>query len=87
MVQQTSICYDFSVGIFLCQCSQLLLHLKEIMGLGEIGNIIVGKVIQVVQYTCAFNFETIRNVLHHVWAFSIAMNGGTKDTSKNWCSR
>jgi hypothetical protein len=43
------------VGISFCQCSQLLLHSKEITGFGEIGNISVGKVIQVVQYT----FETI----------------------------
>jgi hypothetical protein len=46
--------------------------------LEEIGNISVGKVIQVIRYTFAFNFETIQNVLDHVWAFYIAMDGGTK---------
>ena len=39
----------FSVGISLRQCSKLLLLPKEISGLGALGNISVGKVIQVVQ--------------------------------------
>ena len=67
-----------SVGISFLQCSKLLLQSKEFLGLGALGNISIGKVIQVVRYTCAFNYEIIRKVLHHVWAFSIAMDAGTK---------
>ena len=67
-----------SVGISFQQCTKLLVISKEISGLGTIGNIHIGKVIQVVQYTCAFNMEVIYNILNHVWAFSIAIDNGTK---------
>ena len=67
-----------SIGISFCQCSKLLLHSKEISGLGALENISVWKVIKVVRYACAFKFEVICNVLDNVWAFSIAMDGGTK---------
>jgi hypothetical protein len=67
-----------SVGISFRQCSKSLLQLKEMSGFGALGNISIGKVIQVVRYTCAFNYEIICKVLHHVWAFSIAMDAGTK---------
>ena len=69
-----------SVGVSFRQCTQLLHETKETTGLDCIGNISVGKVIQVVRNTCGFNFEIIKNVLHDVWAFSIAMDGGTKAT-------
>ena len=58
-LQFAMIVLHLSVGISFCQCSQLLLHSREITGLGEVGNISAEKVIQVVQHTCAFNFETI----------------------------
>ena len=31
-----------------------------------------------VRYTCCSNYEIIRKILKHVWAFSIAMDAGTK---------
>ena len=67
-----------SVGISFRQCSQLLLHSKEITVLGAMGNTSIGKVMQVVRYTCAFNFKSIPSVLDHLWAFSIDMYAGTK---------
>ena len=57
-----------------------MLVTKGTTGLGTLGNINIGKVIQTVRYTCAFNMEVIRSVLDHVWAFSIAMDGGTKSS-------
>ena len=69
-----------SVGVSFRQCARLLRETKETTGMGCIGNVSAGKVIQVVRSTCGFNFEIIKNVLHDVWAFSIAMDGGTKGT-------
>ena len=67
-----------SVGISFHQCSRLLQLSKEISGLGSLQIISIEKVIQVVRFACASDFEIIRSVLKHVWAFSIAMDGGTK---------
>ena len=69
-----------AVGNSFRQCEKLMLVTKGTTGLGTLGNINIGKVIQTVRYTCAFNMEVIRSVLDHVWAFSISMDGGTKSS-------
>jgi hypothetical protein len=48
------------------------------LDLGALENRSIGKAIQVIWYTCAFNYEKICKVLHHAWAFSIAMDAGAK---------
>jgi hypothetical protein len=69
-----------SIGISFRQASSLLLQTKEKTGLGYIGCTDVGKIIRAVRYVCALNFETMSNVLDAVWAFSIAVDGGTKSS-------
>lgn len=69
-----------AVGTSLRQASSLLLHTKEKTGLGYIGCTSIGKIIRAVRYVCALNFETMSNVLSAVWAFSIAVDGGTKSS-------
>ena len=60
-----------SVGISFRQCARLLRETRETTGLGCIGIVSVGKVIQVVRNVVGFNLETIKSVLHDVWAFSL----------------
>ena len=68
------------VGTSFRQCAELLLRTKEKSGLGALGNISMGKVIHVVRYTCALNYQIMREILSSSWAFSIAVDGGTKAT-------
>jgi hypothetical protein len=66
------------IGTSFKQCEKYLLNTKEKCGLGALGNVSMGKVIQVVRYTCALNYEIMREILANIWAFSIAVDGGTK---------
>ena len=66
-------------GISFCQCVQIVSKTKETLGIGNFGSINVGKVIQYVWYLCAMNFNAFNILLtDHVWAFSIAFDGGNK---------
>ena len=64
-------------GISFHQCVQIVSKTKEILGIGNIGCINVGKDIQYVWYLCAMNFNAFNILLtDYVWAFSIAFDGG-----------
>lgn len=65
-------------GLSFRQCQVCLLQTKETTGLGEIGNVNMGKVIASCRYVCAMSFQIMSDVLHRVWAFSIAFDGGNK---------
>ena len=67
-----------SIGVSFRQCSRLLLSCKELANLSEVGNCNVAKVIQAVRFTCCQNYEVLCKILQHAWAFSIAMDAGTK---------
>ena len=62
------------------QCSRALEEVKVKCGLGAIGCINREKILTCVHYVCAYNLQTIKTVLENVWAFSIAVDGGTKST-------
>jgi hypothetical protein len=63
----------FGCGISCCQCVQIVSKTKETLGIGNIGCINVGKVIQYVWYLCAINYNAFNILLtDYVWAFSIA---------------
>ena len=59
-------------------CANVIQSTKEILDLAELGNICERKVIQAVRVTCAINFNVIRSLLDFIWAYSIAIDGGTK---------
>jgi hypothetical protein len=66
-------------GISFRQCVQIVSKTRETTGIGSIGNISKGKVIQYVRYLCAMNFNSLSSLLSdRVWAFSIAFDGGNK---------
>ena len=53
--------------------------IQEVLGIGNIGCINDGKVIQHVWYLCAMNFKVFNILLtDYVWAFSIAFDSGNK---------
>jgi hypothetical protein len=61
------------------QCVQIVLKTRETTGIGNIGNVSKGKLIQYVRYLCAMNFVALSLLLtDHIWAFSIAFDGGNK---------
>ena len=64
-------------GISFRQCVQIVTKTKETLGVGNIGCINVGKVIQYIWYLCAMNFNAFNILLtDYIWAFSIAFDGG-----------
>jgi hypothetical protein len=66
-------------GISFCQCIQIVSKTKETLGIGNIGCINVGKVIQHVQYMCAINFNEFNILLtDYVWAFQLLLLVGIK---------
>ena len=66
-------------GISFRQCVQIVQQTRETTGIGNIGNVSKGKVIQYIRYLCAMNFNTLSMLLTDcVWAFSIAFDGGNK---------
>ena len=69
-----------AVGVSFRQAENLLNEAKKQTGLGCIGSLSVGKVTNVVRLVCALNFQTMSCVMQSVWAFSIAVDGGTKCT-------
>jgi len=62
------------------QCAELLLRTEDKSTSGALGNISIGKVIHVVRYICALNHQIMREILASSWAFSIALDTGTKAT-------
>jgi hypothetical protein len=67
-------------GVSFRQANDLITSTKEATGLGIIGCLNVEKVIQVVRLVCASNLQTISNVLNRAWAFSVAIDAGTKSS-------
>ena len=64
-------------GISFHQCVQIVSKTKEILGIGNIGCINVGKVILHVWYLCAMNLNAFNILLtDYIWDFSIAFDGG-----------
>ena len=66
-------------GIPFCQCVQIVTKTKETLGIGDIGCINVGKVIQYIWYLCAMNFNAFNILLtYYICAISIAFDDGNK---------
>ena len=66
-------------GISFCQCVQIVSKTKETPGIGNIGCINVGKIIQYIWYLCAMNFNAFNILLtEFVWAFQLLLTVGIK---------
>lgn len=65
-------------GLSFRQVSQVMGDMKESLGLHQFGNVSRPKVTRLVRICCANSFQIISEALKHVWAFSIALDGGNK---------
>jgi len=59
---------------------QVIACLQRETGLGHIGSASIGSVINAIRCVCVINYDIIRCALENVWAFSIAIDGGTKSS-------
>lgn len=65
-------------GLSFRQTACVLEDIRDMTGLGKIGNISRRKVTMQVRIYCAESFQIIADALRFYWAFSIALDGGNK---------
>jgi hypothetical protein len=70
-----------AAGLSFRQCVNVCQGTKEATALGQIGNVSMAKVIRSTRYICAMSYQMISDILHKVWAFSIAFDGGNKSNT------
>ena len=77
-LQFTLVVKYIGAGLSFRQCSRVITDTKEATSLAQIGNINISKVITSTRYICAMAYQMISDTLGSLWAFSIALDGGTK---------
>lgn len=77
-LQFLSIVKFVGAGLSFRQVSHVMGDMKECLGLHQVGTVSRSKVTRLVRICCAHSFQIISEALKHVWAFSIALDGGNK---------
>ena len=79
-LQFLSVLKFVGAGLSFRQVSQVMDDMKESLGLHQVGTVSRPKVTLLVRIFCANSFQIISEGLKHVWAFSIALDGGKKSS-------
>jgi hypothetical protein len=66
-----------AAGLSFRQVSQVIMEMKEVLGIGSIGSCSVGIVSRYARFICALNLQCIAELLRQCWAFSVALDMAT----------
>lgn len=66
-----------SVGASFRMAALIIAMTKEATGLATLGSVYEGKVKEYARFVCALNLQSLRDLLAHVWTFSVAMDMST----------